>query len=135
MNLPILLPDGTGRVRQHWFVHDPEGKKTPERVVQTPMGPLRLGGVPGRIACKPLYDGDFSVISLGGMCSGDVRAVNCPECQATAEYAEACGLMKDLLMTLEQKKTWADVEKAAEKPEAPAMKYEPTVPQWSLKKG
>ncbi len=135
MNLPILLPDGTGRARIHWFVHDPEGRKTPERIVQTAMGPIRLGGVTGKIACKPLYDGEFSVVALRGQFSDEVRAVNCPECQATAEYAKACGELKDLLMATEQKRTWADVEK--ETPEAkmavPAAAVD-NLP-WHLKKG
>jgi hypothetical protein len=110
-----LLPDGSGRVRIHWFVHDPKGPvRTPASTTMTALGPLRLGGAVGRIACQPglesvtpKVDGTQTV----PLChSDDCRAATCPECMATPEYAAA---MKRLSEILELPTSEGDVRRAA----------------------
>lgn len=93
-----LLPDGSGRVRIHYFVHDQKGPvTTPSGAVMTALGPLKLGGVTGRIACQPQLASVTPQMVKGELQptvhSDDVRAVTCPECQRTSEYLATMNLL------------------------------------------
>lgn len=96
-----LLPDKSGRVRIHYFVHTPDGPaQTPGRVAMTAMGPLRLGGSRGKIACQPGL-ADVTPQAVGGswhLCchSDDPRAVTCPECEKTEDYQKAMALLAEV---------------------------------------
>ena len=89
-----LLPDGSGRVRIHWFQICEDGPaKTPAGTVNTSAGSWEMCGVQGRIACTPARDNVLpqyqgQVIHLTCR-SEDPRAVTCPECQATEDYKAA----------------------------------------------
>ncbi len=90
-----LLPDGSGRVRIHWFRRDPAGRSvTPSGVILSPLGPLSVGGVRGEIACQP-GRGHTNSVDHGNnshtlFCHTDeTRATTCPECMATPEYQKA----------------------------------------------
>lgn len=97
-----LLPDGSGRVRIHWFQRLDNGPaRTPEGAVMSTLGPLRSGGVRGRIACQPNLK-DVGPQQVNGetvpIChSDDVRGATCPECLATAEAKAA---LADYALTL-----------------------------------
>jgi hypothetical protein len=99
-----MLPDKSGRVRIHWFIHEERGPiKTPETVKMTQIGPVRLGGNRGRIACQPAKT-DLVPQQKGRdiepCChSDDPRAVTCPECMAVPEYREAMDYLGELLTT------------------------------------
>lgn len=99
-----LLPDGSGRVRIHWFVHDDRGPvTTPASTTLTALGPLKLGGAKGRIACQPRRASVTPEV-VGGVTtpivhSDDVRAVTCPECRQTKEYWEVMGQLAEILET------------------------------------
>src|SRR5438876_1374472 len=89
-----LLPDGSGRVRIHWFERLDNGPvKTPEGEVMTNLGPMVFGGVSGRIACAPkmtnvspqMVDGRANLVCH----SDEVRAVTCPQCMETEEFKKA----------------------------------------------
>jgi hypothetical protein len=95
--LPGQPTDGTGRLRIHYFARDPAGPlRLPVRVEPTPVGPLRLGGACGRIACRPA----LAALSRpeGGVTrevlySDDVRGVTCPDCQGTDDYRKAAAAL------------------------------------------
>ena len=97
-----LLPDGSGRVRIHWFVRDPKGPiKTAGSTTLPALGPLTLGGAMGRLACNAAIK-DVAPQFSGGVwrpcvCSDDVRAVSCPECQAVPEYETERLKLKEIL--------------------------------------
>lgn len=85
-----LLPDGSGRVRIHWFIHDPKGPiETVSSVTMSAIGPIKMGGARGRIACQPQRTSiapeqkgsDMHIVTH----SDDVRGATCPECLATPE--------------------------------------------------
>ena len=89
-----LLPDGSGRVRIHWFVRDESGPaRTPGGVVPSSAGPLKAGGTRGRIACKP-GQRDVGPHAAGGTIepvphTDDIRAATCDLCLATDEARKA----------------------------------------------
>jgi len=99
-----LLPDGSGRVRIHYFIHDEKGPiQTPGSVVPSALGPIQLGGFRGRIACQP---GLKSILpkNVAGVLhltphSDDVRGVSCPECMASKEYKETKAILAETLDT------------------------------------
>jgi hypothetical protein len=85
-----LLPDGTGRVRYHWFIRDDAGPiTTPSAQVQTAIGRVTLGGVKGRIACMPKLDSVLPHLAGAEIQlvphTDDPRGATCPECLATEE--------------------------------------------------
>ncbi len=85
-----LLPDRSGRVLIHWFVHDEQGPiETPVGGAMTALGPMHLGGAKGRIACMPGRGHAGSEIINGQHHlfphSDDVRAATCPDCLTTDE--------------------------------------------------
>ena len=99
-----LLPDGSGRVRIHWFIHDAAGPiKTTGNVLPTAAGILRLGGAIGRIACDPDKESVATVVDgqkhIPYVHSNDPRAATCPECIATKEYVEAMKKLGEVLET------------------------------------
>lgn len=82
------------RVRIHWFQHDDKGPiHTGSVVATTALGPLKLGGVRGRIACQPNRASLAPPLVNGRIqpcpCSDDVRAVTCDLCAATEGYRSA----------------------------------------------
>lgn len=97
-----VLPGGQRRVRIHYFVRDPEGPvRLPGKEQATPFGLVRLGYGVGRIACQPARENILPRVEAGVMRvvphSDDPRAVSCPECQATAQYAEHMNRLAELL--------------------------------------
>jgi len=95
-----LLPDGSGRVRVHWFVRSPQGViRTGLKTEITPIGILRLGGAQGYIACQPKRENVLPTMDHGEIHllirSDDIRAANCPECLATEEAKKLLAEMKD----------------------------------------
>lgn len=99
-----MLPDGSGRVRIHFFVHDDKGLiATPPHISMTPLGFLKLpgSGSRGYIACQPKLTTVNPVIKGGQsfpwVHSNDVRAVTCPECQATDAYKAIVKMLADEL--------------------------------------
>jgi len=96
-----FLPDGSGRVRIHWFRRDPAGPiQNPEHITLTSLGILRLGGGKGQIACMPeqvhLLEALPSGQSQLSLYSDDPRAATCPECLQTEAHQQALALLKDL---------------------------------------
>jgi hypothetical protein len=89
-----MLPDGSGRVRIHWFVKDEVRRsiQTPSRTALTERGSIVLGGATGYIACDPARKDVYpravrGIVEL--FChSDDPRAATCPECCATEEFRE-----------------------------------------------
>ncbi len=89
-----MLPDGSGRVRIHFFVHDEKG---PAPISAGSLTHAQGFPMRGRIACQPermsiMPEVTASVIRPV-VHSNDARAVTCPECQATDDYK---AMMKDL---------------------------------------
>jgi hypothetical protein len=97
-----LLPDGSRRVRIHWFIHDERGPaKTPGTIIPTELGPMPLGGAVGRIACAP-QQSNILPQKRGGeihltIHSDDARAVTCPECMATVEFQKQMQEIEEVL--------------------------------------
>ncbi len=97
-----MLPDGSGRVRIHYFVHDQKGPvTTPDGVIMSSIGPIRMGGVKGYIACQPeranllpQMQGNVSLLTCH---SDDARAATCPECLATDDWKKASQQLEELL--------------------------------------
>jgi hypothetical protein len=96
-----LLKDGTRRVLIHWFCRAPGGAATAANAL-IPDGPkVAQGPVRGYIACQKarasLAPQKVGADSEPCTHSDDVRAVTCPDCIATKEFAE----MMDVLAQLE----------------------------------
>ena len=90
-----VLPDGSGRVRIHWFERRPQG---PIRTALAAfpleqVGLVQLGGAVGRIACMPNrkdVQPDWKGNEVTPLChTDDPRAATCPECMATPEFRAA----------------------------------------------
>lgn len=99
-----LLPDGSGRVRIHWFMRTEDGPiETLASITQTGMGPIKLGGAKGRIACSPSKTSVAPLVQGGQTtpccCSDDPRVVTCPECRAVPEFAEMEKQLAEILET------------------------------------
>lgn len=99
-----LLPDGSGRVRIHWFCRDDKGPiRTAEAVTMSALGPVRLGGATGRIACQPQRKSVApevnGLVTTPCVHSDDARAVTCPECMKTPEYAAAMKAYSEIMET------------------------------------
>lgn len=85
-----ILNDGTERVLIHWLMEAADGPiETKPNIIGTERGPLKLGGVRGRIACNPeqnsvnpQHNGQEVLMCMH---SNDVRAATCPKCLATDE--------------------------------------------------
>lgn len=97
-----ILPDGTGRVRIHWFqVLDGGPIKMPSGTIETQYGPLIHVGPPGRIACQPertsVLPQEQNGVTLLTCHSDEPRAVTCPECMATPEFKIAMQKIAELL--------------------------------------
>ncbi len=109
-----LLPDGSGRVRIHFFVHTPDGPvHTPEgTLVSKEAGvprPIKAGGSVGRIACQPKLNSILpqpsggktatgSPVLIKVMChSNDARGITCPECMDTQDYKDMMKLLGELV--------------------------------------
>lgn len=96
-----LLPDKSGRVRIHWFETLPEGPiETAQNVHLTAIGPVKIGGARGRIACAPQQKELIGKTKIGyqpTVHSDDPRAVTCPECLATASCQKALADLADIL--------------------------------------
>jgi hypothetical protein len=91
-----MLPDGSGRVRIHWFCRALLGvsdKIATRGIVFKESGQLGIGPVQGHIACQPARTGLHSDLRAGQqaplMHTDDPRAATCPECMATPEFKEA----------------------------------------------
>jgi hypothetical protein len=92
-----LLKDG--RVCIHYFALDPQGPiETQGDVRPTEVGPIKLGGVRGKIVCHPeqnsvypYFDGRETKICAH---SDDPRAVTCPACQESAEFKAAMAIIE-----------------------------------------
>ena len=85
-----LLADKSGRACIHWLMPDEAGPIATVGVTKmTALGPLRLGGIRGRIACNPEQNSVNPMLRGGEtlMCmhSDDVRAATCPKCLGTVE--------------------------------------------------
>jgi hypothetical protein len=97
-----LCPDRSGRVLIHWFIHDEQGPiETPAGGVLTALGPLRLGGVKGRIACQP-ERARVGAENISGQHhlfphSDDLRAVTCALCRRTPEARKMLLHLQELL--------------------------------------
>lgn len=89
-----LLPDGSGRIRIHWVMRDPEGPVLiHDRVVETSWGPKLMSGSRWRVACQPQR------ASIAPQAQGqkilpfpitdDPRAVTCDLCVATEWFQKA----------------------------------------------
>jgi hypothetical protein len=92
-----LLPDGTGRVKIHYFARDEAAPETPSKSVQTNLGAIKLGGTKGYLACRRAMPGVTPQV-IGGVVlpfphSDDPRAVTCPDCQKTAEYKKHVAML------------------------------------------
>jgi hypothetical protein len=99
-----LLPDKSGRILIHYFVHDPAGPaETPTGVTMTALGPLKLGGARGRIACQPKLESVTPQVRAGVTYpiphSDDPRAVTCPACKETEEYKRVMEQLGEILET------------------------------------
>ena len=98
-----MLGDGSGRACIHWLVESDKGPiETQERFAITQLGPIKLGGVKGYIACNPQQN-TVNPQNRGGetlMCmhTNEVRAATCPKCLATPE---AVALLKHYAEHLE----------------------------------
>lgn len=87
-----LLPDGSGRVRIHWFCRSEAGKATAQHAL-TATGdenePVKAGPVKGFIACQRQRTSLTPARVNGAIApvfhTDDVRAATCPECLATEE--------------------------------------------------
>ena len=94
MDKPIFLRKlADERVCIHWFQICADGPiQTRVKVEPTELGPIRLGGVRGKIACNPAQNTVLSQERAEGyyLCchSDDVRAVTCEDCSATPAYQE-----------------------------------------------
>lgn len=94
-----MLPDG--RCCQHWFIMDDAGPiKTRDAVPSmTQLGPLKLGGARGRIACRPeqntVETQQRGLDFFPCLNSDDVRAVTCPDCLATDEAKAMLAVLKE----------------------------------------
>jgi len=89
-----LLKDGTGRIRIHYFHKDDQGPAfTPAVTLRSSIGPVRAGGVKGRIACQPtlsIVTPQVTVHEVKPLVhSDDPRAVTCPECRASDLWKKA----------------------------------------------
>jgi hypothetical protein len=91
-----LLPDGSGRIRTHWFQRDSAGPVKIDgggRLAVLPEGhPARPGAI-GRLACQPGRT-DVRPKSANGMqkivmFTDDPSGVSCPECMATEAFKSA----------------------------------------------
>lgn len=88
--LPGEPLDGSGKVRIHWFVRSEEGAAvTPSGTLKSSIGPIKVVGTRGYLACQKGRT-DIGSRIVGGMIvmtlhSDDVRSANCPECLATEE--------------------------------------------------
>lgn len=96
--LPGEPLDGTGQVCIHLFVRDNNGPFTEPHVLnvneskQLVSGPAR-----GRLACDP--NRTVKSVTHGGittvtMRTDDARAVTCPKCKMSRDYAEMMELVK-----------------------------------------
>jgi hypothetical protein len=99
-----LLPDGSGKVRLHYFVHDDKGPiKTPTGTVMTALGPVTMGGVMGYVACQPRRTEITPEIRQNVVVpvphTNEARAVTCPECKETVAWKETMKLLEDLVET------------------------------------
>jgi hypothetical protein len=97
-----MLPDGSGRVRIHFFVRDDAGPvSTPGVVHQTALGQVHLGGARGYIACRPKQSSIMPGTAPGGMIeptvhTDDGRAATCPECLKTEAWAKWMATLADV---------------------------------------
>jgi hypothetical protein len=97
-----MLPDGSGRMRIHWFEIAPDGPaSTAGGIIHSNMGPVEIAGMRGRIACMPRennigpreIDGVIHVVQN----SDDARAVTCPECMATERFKKRMLLIEEMV--------------------------------------
>ncbi len=95
-----MLPDKSGRVCHHFFVHAPAGPaKTPGGAV----GPFPFPGSTGYIACQP-HNPQVTPQVQGGIIypvshTNEARAVTCPKCLATPEWKQTMELIDATLDT------------------------------------
>lgn len=98
-----VLDMKTKRVRIHWFERTDHGPIQTGKVEHfiPQVGPLVLGGSKGRIACQPRLATLTSPMVAGKYqpipCSDEVRAVTCPECQATEGFKKAASELAAVL--------------------------------------
>jgi hypothetical protein len=92
-----MLPDGSGRVVIHWLIRGEGPITTPRSEIRTPAGPRMGGGVTGKIACQPERKSALPEVKGGEILmfhySDDCRAVTCPDCMATPEFARQMELL------------------------------------------
>ena len=86
-----LLPDGSGRVRIHWYMRTPDGPIKPPENGMPDIYAKKLGWpTSGRIMCAPGVKDIRPQIKGASIHpvvhSDDPRAVTCPECMETEEY-------------------------------------------------
>ncbi len=103
--LPGQPTDGSGRVCVHLFVRDPSGPITEPNVLYLADEPdehgnrLRARPERGRLACDrnrrvtQVVRNGATVVTMR---TDDYRAVTCPRCIASADYAAADDLLKSL---------------------------------------
>ena len=99
-----MLPDGTGRVRIHWFEWLDDGPIQPvPPLAMSNLGPMTLKAHKmkrGRIACMPKLESLAPQVQNGlsqlVVHSDDPRAATCPECMATEGYRKTMALMSEL---------------------------------------
>jgi hypothetical protein len=82
-----MLPDMI-HVRHHWFCRTEAG---PAETPSGHLGPYKVGGVRGYIACQKSRESITPLMLPGGQVeplhfTDDARAATCPECQATPEF-------------------------------------------------
>lgn len=106
MSSPVVirvLPDGSGRVRIHYFVTDPKGPvRTTGRTAAAPgVGVIVLGGAEGYVACQPGLTSIQPVFKNGEIWplahSNEARAVTCPECRATEAWKKTMEQIEQML--------------------------------------
>lgn len=96
-----MLPDKSGRVCIHYFVHSREGPaNTPGGMV----GPFPFPGSQGYIACSPKTERVTPRVGADGtttpVChSNEARAVTCPKCRETREWKETMAQIESTLDT------------------------------------
>ena len=97
--LPGEPTDGTGRVCIHLFVRDAAGPFTePSAMHLDAEKKLAVGPARGRLACDPRRT--VAPVVRGGVTTvthrtDDPRAVTCPKCAASADYARIMGLINN----------------------------------------
>jgi len=99
-----LLPDQSGKVCIHYFVHAPAG---PAHTPAGAVGPFAYGGAAGYIACSPKTESVTPRVAPDGtttpVChSNEPRAVTCPRCKESREWVQTMAAIEATLDTAKE---------------------------------